>query len=366
VPPLVDHLQFNEPPVEFSTEIGPTSPALARFLWNGLASNTRKMYGSHQRSYEYFCATHSQTPFPATCHTLGEWITGRGIGSATPYQGILLPDSCQNALSAIRSIHVDRGFSTEVFKSEWLARIMKGIRRVQPHHEKTQAAPLTIDILEKLVGHPSPTPLLPIQKMTASSINDLNVTVASKVAYAGFLQGGEMFYDSKDLANRSVFSNTKLSRSDITFGINDEHVVLTLKRSKTDTLHEGVDIILAATGTATCPVLALRQLWIQDPQPRGAPLFRLANRAFSSDAVMTIIRARLRTHGIQNYASFTGHSFRRGAAQTASDIGLPESDIQALGRWTSDAFRLYFVTQMPQRFRLSMRFLAGRSPSFSS
>ena len=137
---------------------------------------------------------------------------------------------------------------------------MKGIRCVQPHHEKTQAAPLTIDILEKLVGHPSPTPLLPIQKMTASSINDLNVTIASKVAYAGFLQGGEMFYDSKDLANRSVFSNTKLSHSDITFSINDEHVVLTLKRSKTDTLHEGVDIILAATGTATCPVLALHQL----------------------------------------------------------------------------------------------------------
>jgi hypothetical protein len=133
---------------------------------------------------------------------------------------------------------------------------------VQPHHEKTQTAPLTIDILEKLVGHPSSTPLLPIQKMTASTINDLNVTVAAKVAYAGFLQGGEIFYDSKDLANRSVFGNTKLSRSDITFGINDEHVVLTLKRSKINTLHEGVDIILAAIGTATCLVLALCQLWI--------------------------------------------------------------------------------------------------------
>ena len=142
---------------------------------------------------------------------------------------------------------------------------MKGIHCVQPYHEKTQAAPLTIDILKKLVGHPLRTPLLPIQKMTASSINDLNVTVASKVAYVGFLQGGEMFYDSKDLANRSAFSNTKLSRSDITFSINDEHVVLTLKRSKTNTLHKGVDIILVATGTATCLVLALYQLWIQDP-----------------------------------------------------------------------------------------------------
>ena len=156
-----------------------------------------------------------------------------------------------------------------------------------------------------------------------------------------------MFYDNKDLANTSVFSNTKLSRSDITLGINDEHVVLTLKRSNTNTLQKGVDIILAATGTATCLVLALRQLWIQDPQPRDAPLFRLANRAFSSDAVLTIMRARLCTHGIQNYASFTGHSFRRGAAQTASDIGLPESDFQALRRWASDAFSYTFSPKCP-------------------
>ena len=71
-----------------------------------------------------------------------------------------------------------------------------------------------------------------------------------------------MFYDSKDLANRLVFSNTKLSHLDITFSINDEHVVLTLKQSKTNTLYKGVNIILAAIGTATYLVLALYQLWI--------------------------------------------------------------------------------------------------------
>ena len=102
---------------------------------------------------------------------------------------------------------------------------------MQPHHEKTQVAPLTINILKKLVEHPLPTPLLPIQKMTASSINDLNVTVALKVAYVGFLQGGEMFYDSKDLANRLVFSNTKLTHLNITFSINNEHVILMIKQS---------------------------------------------------------------------------------------------------------------------------------------
>ena len=69
-----------------------------------------------------------------------------------------------------------------------------------------------------------------------------------------------MFYNSKDLTNTSVFSNTKLSYLDITFGINNKHVVLTLKRSKTNILHKGINIILAAIGTATYLVLALYQL----------------------------------------------------------------------------------------------------------
>jgi hypothetical protein len=93
--------------------------------------------------------------------------------------------------------------------------------------------------------------------MTASSINDLNVIVALKVAYIGFLQGGEMFYNSRNLTNRSVFSNIKLSHLDITFNINDEHVVLTLKQSKMNTLHKGVNIILVAISIITYLVLAL-------------------------------------------------------------------------------------------------------------
>jgi hypothetical protein len=69
-----------------------------------------------------------------------------------------------------------------------------------------------------------------------------------------------MFYNSKDLTNKSVFSNTKLSYLNITFSINNKYVVFTLKQSKTNTLYKGVDIILAAINTATCLVLALRQL----------------------------------------------------------------------------------------------------------
>ena len=38
---------------------------------------------------------------------------------------------------------------------------------------------------------------------------------------------------------------------------------------------------------------------------------------------------------------FNGHSFRIGAATTASQVGIPESTIKILGRWNSLAYQTY-------------------------
>ena len=38
---------------------------------------------------------------------------------------------------------------------------------------------------------------------------------------------------------------------------------------------------------------------------------------------------------------YTGHGFRMGAATTAARVGIPDNMIKTLGRWSSEAYRLY-------------------------
>lgn len=100
---------------------------------------------------------------------------------------------------------------------------------------------------------------------------------------------GEFTFTKPHLKNHKVFSATKLTRSDITFLQDNQYVVLRLKRSKTDVKHTGVEIIIAATNDTTCPVLALRQLFMLGPQPSNALLFKLDNEvAFARKPVIQI------------------------------------------------------------------------------
>lgn len=85
---------------------------------------------------------------------------------------------------------------------------------------------------------------------------------------------GELTYIMAEV-KKTTFVETGLTRSDISFAEDDQYTVLCLKQSKTDIELTGVGIILAAMSENTCPVAALRQLFIQDPCQTIAPFFSL-------------------------------------------------------------------------------------------
>ena len=187
------------------------------------------------------------------------------------------------------------------------------------------------------------------------------MTAAFKLAFAGFLRMGEFTHTKQRAADSQAFATANLTRSDVRLAAN--HATVRLKRNKTDRLHQGVTIIVAATGKHNCPVHALGQLFERDPQPGDAPLFSLTSGGFPRDKILGILKQRLQKANVPANA-YSGHSFRRGAAQHAKDHGLLDEHIQTLGRWTSDAFRRYFDTPHAELFRLNKTFQTGKPPPF--
>jgi hypothetical protein len=126
-----------------------------------------------------------------------------------------------------------------------------------------------------------------------AKVDKVNLIAALATGFAGFLRSGEFTYETRDLSSRRTFESTSLLRSDVRFSDSFDHAILTLKRSKTDLEHKGVQIVLAASLNSTCPVLALKRLFKNDVQPPNAPLFRFNSRAFLYSNFVIALRRRL-------------------------------------------------------------------------
>ncbi|KAJ3979343.1 hypothetical protein F5890DRAFT_1421502, partial [Lentinula detonsa] len=118
-------------------------------------------------------------------------------------------------------------------------------------------------------------------------------------------------------------------------------VHITLPASKTDPFQKGITIVIAAApGRPTCA----------NP---SHPLFRnAAGTSLDCSSFIKRIRQALQSAGF-NQSAFSGHSFCRGAATSAFAAGFTEYEIQLLGRWRSDAYKLYIEIDEARRLHIS-------------
>ena len=117
---------------------------------------------------------------------------------------------------------------------------------------------------------------------------------------------------------------------------------LTIKASKTDPFRKGCCLYIGLG----CPPLCVSSAIMNYLPRRGqspSPLFLLSNGQLLSQTLLTHwLKDFFAAAGIQG--SFSSHSFRIGAATVAARMGVPDHLIQAVGRWNSDAYKLYIRT----------------------
>ena len=118
------------------------------------------------------------------------------------------------------------------------------------------------------------------------------------------------------------------------------HIEVQIKASTTDQYRQGMRVALGATGASICPVSALlNYLTIRGNCPgalfvneNGSPMRR-------GQFVLKVQQALQQTGVIRHH--FNGHSFRIGAATSASQAGVLKTMIKILGRWSSMAYQQY-------------------------
>lgn len=315
------------------------------YLWRGLAQSTRRNYDTPRRKYMTFCALAglrhpSGSCLPAKPRWLIEWVTSLA--------GRVKVKTIKLYLCGLKSYHIDLGFPVIAFQDDRLERVTQGIKREHAEPGRRDRSPLTRDCLLKILRH-----------LRYPSFSNITLRAAFTLAFASFLRVGEFTYQKADLELGPNFRNWFLTKSSIQISEDGSHMAVNLPASKTDPFRQGVEIIVAASGDDACPVKAMSDFLGADRhRPPLEPLFTAdpARRLpFTREHVIYQLR-KLATAAGLGAGAWNGHSFRRGEATWAAGVGLPEQQIQALGRWTSAAYRSYIETPREGRIAISQRF----------
>ena len=216
--------------------------------------------------------------------------------------------------------------STVVCQTHWLQRLLRGIKRVQGSPIPSRL-PITMDLMRVLQ-----------KALDLNNADHIMLWAACCVGFFGFLRAGEF------TVNSTFDPEIHLSVQDLQVDclLNPSCLKIHIKCSKTDPFRSGCDIYLGKGNSDLCPLAAISSyLHVRGEAPGPLFLFR-DGRPLSRQILASKVQHILHSAGYSG--TYSGHSFRIGAATTAAACGVPDHLIKTLGRWSSDAYQVYIRT----------------------
>ena len=217
------------------------------------------------------------------------------------------------------------GYQSSIASMLQLFYLLRGICRSQGH-SFTRPRRMPITSVQLRIIH------YRLQFLRYSQFECLMFRTASSLAFFGLLRSSEY-----TCSHRSSFNpQYTLLVSDISFNQLYTIMFIHIRASKTDPFRSGCTIRVAAINDLLCPVRLMTRYLSVHPIHHG-PLFVLSDGQFLIRQDMVLLLRRC-LPGVSNVNT---HSFRIGGASTAASVGISDSHIQILGRWSSDAYKRY-------------------------
>lgn len=302
-----------------------------RFLEKGLAPSTAHTYKSGKATYCEFCTRFNLSPLPASEDQLILFVAD--LAQTRSYNTIRV------YLAAVRHLHVVNNFGNPLEGKLKLDLTLRGVRREKPHtaNPRLPITPLILRRLKTVIAKDS-------------SYTGKLLWAAMCTGFFGFMRSGEFTVKTKNAYDPA----RSLSLRDVSINNHDKPTMirLFLRYSKTDQFGQGIGIILAKNGSDLCPVAALTDYLRWRGPSQGALFINEDNTPLTKQQLSRLLESSLRKASIDP-THYKGHSFRIGAATTASAHGIADSTIKMLGRWSSNTFQVYLKTPADQLARLA-------------
>ena len=284
----------------------------------GLASGTWANKISHLRSYVAFTSYYGVPDFPVLLGVILRFI-------ALLARGQYAFSSAANIIGSLKwwSNLLDPP-SAKVFESVLVSSTIKGLK-AQLSRPVRQKLPFSVDHLAKFYN-----------LLDLSDPKQLSCWCAMLLAFFGCFRLSNLVPTSK----KQFDPSKHLKRDDIR--VDKNFVFIYYKWSKTNQYSDKVAWIpiYQVTDVRFNVRIHLQNLFSVTNIPSDAPLFSYSKDFHAKFSLIRLLDKCIFGAGLP-LADYSWHSFRRGAAVFAFELGLADSAVQLLGDWSSPAFKHY-------------------------
>jgi hypothetical protein len=304
---------------------------------NGISTSTHRTYASGVKNFLFFCQQQSVcliSPMVVTESLLCLWISWLA--------GHISSNTIRIYLYGVRDWMLAYGVTCSLPSMIILKRTFIGIRRTHiGNTSRLIRLPITIPILRSMFLY-----------LDLNIHDDRVVWCAMCLAVSIMLRAGEF---TSSTTNGHMY--TPMLKAHLYFNESvRSHYYIMLAKSKTDKYGVGIKLPVFATYDITCPYTAMWRLMSCYPAHlrNTAPLFTMSNNNPLTKYVFMSRVSQLLNKAGYNSKLFSGHSFRKGGATSMALMGVADHIIQYIGRWRSNAYKLYIQVGFNQMMNASI------------
>lgn len=207
-------------------------------------------------------------------------------------------------------------------------KMLEGLKRSDARRDPR--LPITREILGKI--------LCKLPQICSSFYESALFAAGFSLAYYGYFRVGEITFTKPGQEHQIICTqDVKIIKNG-----NAKEVQIQLHFSKTDQGGRGTVIVIKDKESNTGPgLVSILEKYLRiRPKTLGPLLCHVNGKALTQYQFSSVLAKALTAAGI-DARGYKSHSFRIGAASDASASGISDSEIQAKGRWKSQAYKSY-------------------------